>query len=106
MKMLDAVCENNVVTSEGVTVAAEILSEGVGSSEGVVLLDGPKAKYLTSNATDIKDSIEKMSEILQQLVTILSGLDGVTNSPGAQAGAISSLSALNDEFEALKDTLK
>ncbi len=62
-KVLPASCENNIVTVEGQTVEATILSQGTKASEGVVVLEESEATYLTSNATDLVLIIQKLKLI-------------------------------------------
>lgn len=107
-KILDATCNaTGVVTAEGQTVpAAEVLSEGKKASSGVLLLEGDKARYLPSSATDIKDLISSLVEIINQIATIATGLDAVTVSPGGQAAAIVQLQLMKTQLEATKEQLK
>lgn len=107
-KILDATCDaTGVVTAEGQTVpAAVVLSEGKKASNGVLLLDGEKANYLPSSATDIKDLISSLVEIINQIATIATGLDAVTVSPGGQAAPIALLQTLKTQLDATKEQLK
>lgn len=107
-KVLVAACDaNSKVTVSGIEVdIAQILSEGKKASTGIVILNRDKAFYLTSNATDIKDLIIKLVDIVNQIATVASGLDGATNSPGAQASAIAQIQTLKGELDAMKGTLK
>lgn len=105
-KMLESTCESQVVSVGEVTVAADILSQGNKASAGVVILDVDKAKYVTSNASDIRDLIVSLVTIINQIVTIATGLDGVTNSPGAQATNIAQLTTLKTNLDNTKDMLK
>ena len=107
-KILDATCsEDGEVTAGGVSVeSAEILSEGTKQSSGLLFLEADKARYLPSSATDIKELIEALVEIVNQIATIASGLDAVTVSPGSQAAAIAQLQTLKTELEQSKETLK
>jgi hypothetical protein len=105
-KVLDASCINNVITIESLPVDGDILSEGIGESEGIALVDEDKVKYITSNASDLKDTIESLGSVIDQVITILSGLDAVTNSPGGQASNITTLGTLKTNLIAIKDVLK
>jgi hypothetical protein len=106
LKLLEATCENQTVTAEEITVECDILSQGNKSSTGVVLLDGSEVKYITSNASDIKDLITSLVSIIEQIVTIATGLDTASNSPGGQTSNISQLTTLKTQLNATKDTLK
>lgn len=107
-KILDAECSSaGVVTADGVTVeSAEVLSEGKKHSEGLLFLEGEKARYIPSSATDIKDLITRVVGIVDQITTIVTTLDGVTTSPGSAAAAIATLTTLKTQLNQSKDTLK
>lgn len=107
-KILSATCDAaGLVTADGIqVVGAIVLSEGKKASSGVAVMDAEKVWYLTSNATDIKDLISKMVEIINQLATIASGLDAVTNSPGGQTANITQLQTLKTQLDATKEQLK
>lgn len=107
-KVLDAMCNAaGVVTAEGQTVpVATVLSEGKKASSGVLLMQGEKAAYVTSNASDIKDLISSLVEIINQVAVIATGLDAVTVSPGSQAAAITQLQVLKTQLDLTKEQLK
>lgn len=111
-KILDATCEAGVVTCEGVPVPeTEILSEGVGSSAGLLLMQGEKKTYVASNATDLKTAIEKTVEAINKVGSILTaigaGMTGPTTAPpGTLAADVLELTALATELETLKGQLK
>lgn len=115
-KILEATCEDGVVTADGVAVpAAEILSEGVAPSEGVLLLEGDKAKYLTSSASDLKSTIEQLIDALEDVSSALASIDNrvylvsaTGGVPGAAVAgtAISSLNSAISDLEAFKEELK
>lgn len=125
-KILPAQCATDIVQVDGAPVAsAEILSEGKGSSEGVLLLQGDKAYYFTSNATDLKQTIENVITALGQAVTALNqtatalglidakpfGAPG-TSAPVAAANipqitaAATAIEAAKTQLTTLKDILK
>lgn len=107
-KILSAAADaTGKVTADGVQiVGAIVLSEGKKASNGVAVMDGDKVWYLTSNATDLKDAITSLVEIINQIATIATGLDAVTVSPGGQAANILQLQVLKTQFEATKEQLK
>lgn len=111
-KMLEATCAGGVVTAEGVPVpAADILSEGVGSSSGVLLLDEDTAKYLTSNASDLKTALTKinsaLSEISSALTALAAGMTGPTTAPPPTLPAsVAIITAKVAELAILKESLK
>lgn len=124
--MIDATCSGKEVTAAGVVVEnAVILSEGEGESSGILLLEGDKPKYITSNATDLKTTLEKTvaalnktSETLIKISTTLTsigaGMTGPTTAPpGTLATDVADivskaneLTATASELETLKGALK
>lgn len=112
-KMLEATCVGGVVTAGGVPVAAaDILSQGVQASVGVLLLEEDTAKYLTSNATDIKTTLEKIIALLTDLTAALTLIDakptggaGSAVTPVAAANIVN-LTALSAQLAILKEALK
>jgi len=108
--MLVATCDASGVVKIGtITVPAadvEILSEGTKASEGILILDQALARYLTSSASDVKKVIEDLTAIVEKIIEVATGLDGVTNSPGAQAANITLLTTLKETFAQTKETLK
>jgi hypothetical protein len=111
-KALPATCLAGVVTCEGVPVTtAEILSEGEGQSEGVLLTEGPDQFYLTSSASDLKLTIEKTIAALNHVVTGLTAaggaLDGLSGGAGTPVTAAASMiTPIVTELTLLKETLK
>ncbi len=105
-KVLDATCNaGGVVTAEGSVVTdAVVLSEGMKASEGVLIMEDDKATYVTSNATDIADLIQAVSDILTNVVTVLGSHDGTLG--GSQAAVIAQITEANLELVAMKETLK
>ncbi len=92
-KTLFAQCYQGTVRADGVEVpAAWVISQGQGVSQGVLLIEGPNAYFITSNASDIKRHMEKTVDVitdlntcLTQLVTTLTaigaGMTGPTTAP-------------------------
>lgn len=126
-KVLDATANaSGVVTAEGQTVpAAEVLSEGKQASAGVLLIEGEKARYLPSSATDIKTTIEKTVAViddvvasLNKLVTVLTavgaGMTGPTTAPPPTLAAdlavitakVATLNTTKADLNTLKGALK
>lgn len=103
-KVLEASCVAGVVTCEGKPVEATILSEGIGESSGALILQQALAIYLTSNATDIKESIEALNSMITKITTVLTALDGALSS--ANTATIAQIVAENLEFGLKKDMLK
>jgi hypothetical protein len=105
-KVLDATCNNLVVTIAERTVDATILSKGKGASTGLLLIDKDKVRYVCSNYEDLEDMIASLVSVIGQISIILTGLDAVTNNPGAQAANILTLTTLKTQFDALKEVLR
>lgn len=84
---------------------AEILSNGVGKSTGILIFQGDKQIYIPSNAKDIEALIQGVSDIIGQVALVLTGLDAVTVSPGTQAAAIAQLQVLKTQLLATKEGL-
>lgn len=117
-RVLRATCEGKVVTSQGVEVEADILSEGEGASEGALLLDRDLAIYLASNAKDIKEALGRIASALESVASGLEALDtqgfiievvgqatGV-ESPPVASGDISAIQDVKAELEELMERLK
>lgn len=110
-KILPASCTGKVVTSMGVPVNATILSEGVGSSTGSLLLEGSEATYIASNATDIKQTIEKLVEITTKISDTLTAINNALNGPStapspAVPTAVAELNQMVAALNLLKGNLK
>lgn len=105
MQMLDASCVAGIVTADGKPVAtAEVLSAGVAASQGLLLLQGELAKYVTSNATDIKDVLTSINSIVTKITTVLTALDSALSS--ANTATIALIVAENAQLLVKKELLK
>lgn len=112
-KVLSATCNaSGKVTSDSVIVnESVVLSEGKQSSSGVLVLDEDKAWYLTSSATDIKTTLEKvasaLTEIANALTAIGAGMTGPTTAPPLTLGAsVTAINAVVTQLNTLKGALK
>lgn len=111
-RALEATCIAGVVKVGSLPVAGvEILSEGVGSSEGVLILDGEKRYYIADTTPDLKTTLEKLASVLTQIATALAAIDVKPfGAPGSTAPVaattIAQITALQVEVAALKETLK
>lgn len=105
-KILDATCAaGGLVTAEGSQVVeAEVLNNGDKASSGLLFMEGEKARYLTSNASDIADLIQAVSDILTNVVTVLSAHDGSLG--GTQAATIAQVTSANIQLVGMKELLK
>ena len=110
-KMLEAQCVAGVVTAGIIPVpAADILSAGIGPSTGVLLLDEDKAKYITSNASDIKTALDAVATALTQIAAALTILDvkplGALPPAPAAAANITAILVVQAQITVLKELLK
>lgn len=72
-KALEASCTGSVVQYQGFPVpGTTILSEGVGASQGVLLVDEDKTVYVANTSPDLKETIDKL---VTSLNTIGESLD-------------------------------
>jgi len=119
-KMLEASCVGGVVTAGGfIVVEADIQSEGVGASEGILLMDEDKAKYLAKITPDLKTTLTKLSSCIDTIKSALQAIDSVgtlVTTCGAGPGTavwvpvnvanITALTAAKAEIDLLKESLK
>lgn len=111
-KILSATCTANVVTCEGKPVpSAIILSEGIGDSSGVLILQGDKQYYVAKTTPDVKEIITQLNDLIPKLITaftsIASGMTGPTTAPPPSlATDLAALTAVNTQLIALKAMLK
>jgi hypothetical protein len=102
----DAICAAGIVTADNLpVVGATILSSGVKPSTGVLLMQGAKKTYVTSNASDIQDLITALNGIITNINLVLASLDTTLNS-GANAATITLITTANTQLLALKELLK
>ncbi len=111
-RIFDAECLANIVKIEGKPVTpATVLSQGVKSSTGVALMQGDKIHYVTSNATDIKDLISQLTDLIQLVsdtfAAIGTGMTGPTTAPPASLPtSITQLALVKTTLTTMKDNLK
>lgn len=121
-KTLNASCTAGVVQVGSVPIVADILSEGVGSSEGIAVLDENKAFYLAKITPDLKQTLERLMEVLEQvkngldsaanaLTTLdtngfLIGATGAVPSPPVAASDISQITAASGQVEAISSQIQ
>ncbi len=105
-KILDATCNPaGIVTAEGSPVIdATVLSNGKKQSTGLLFMEAEKSRYLTSSATDIADLIQAMSDILTNVVTVLTAHDSSLGS--SQTATIAQITSANAQLVAMKELLK
>lgn len=107
-KILNASCFTEIVRIADTVpvVGAEILSEGISPSTGVLIIDDDKSYYIAKTSPDLKATLDIIGSLLTQLQAILSGLDANSTNPGAQAAAIIALTVHMTALGALKETLR
>lgn len=125
-KILEATCSaSGVVTSDSLTVEAEVLSEGNQASSGLLILEEASAWYLTSSATDIKSTLERVASALEDLESALTtvantltaigaGMTGPTTAPpptlatdvSSIISKVAEVTATRGQINTLKDALK
>lgn len=71
-KTITASCVGGIVTADGVPVpAAEVLSEGVGASEGLLVVDEEKAFYVAKTTPDLETTLTHLITALTQVKAAL-----------------------------------
>jgi len=111
-KILDATCTGNIVTCEGLPVKdVIILSEGVGESSGVLIMQGGKLYYVAKTTPDLKVTLDKINLLIPKLVAVFTsigaGMTGPTTAPPPTlATDLAVLTQINSELTALKSMLK
>lgn len=118
-KVLEATCVAGVVTADGVAVPeADILSQGVGESEGVLILDESDAKYIADTSDDLKSTLDNLIDVLGDIASALTSIDSAgyviavvgsasgVPSPPVATSSIAQINAVKAELQALKEELK
>lgn len=126
-KILPATSDaSGVVTAESTTVSsATMLSEGNQASTGLLIMQDTLSWYMTSSATDIKTTIEKLVTVIEKtadsvtqiattLTSIGAGMTGPTTAPPGTLATdvvalnlkVTELNAVKYDLNALKDALK
>lgn len=112
-KIIPATCAGGVVTAEGFAVpGAVVLSEGVGSSEGALILERDAPTYVAKTSPDLKATLEAIVSVLGQLTAALTAIDakptgGTASAPTPVATAnVAQLTALQSQLTTLKGALR
>lgn len=112
-KILAATCNAAGMVSVGdvMVPAALVLSEGKQASEGILILDGDKAWFMPSSATDIKatltSTIAALTEIASALTAIGAGMTGPTTAPpGTLPTSVATIQEKVATLTQLKEALK
>jgi hypothetical protein len=112
-KALQGSCIGGVVSVGSLPVpGTKILSEGVGPSDGLVVIDNEECTYVPKTSGDLKTTLDKITQALGQVISALTTIDakpvggtGSAPAPGA-ATNIAQLTSLQAELSALKGMLK
>lgn len=115
-KVLPATCEAGVVKAEGVAIpSATVLSEGVAKSEGLLIMEEDKQTYITSSASDIKETLTNLVSALEKIESCLQSIDTKGFLVGATAGVpatpfltseIAAINSAKNTLNTLKGNLK
>lgn len=78
-KVLEATCDEGIVKVQGVALPdAKILSEGKGSSTGVVIIDADKQYYIADTTPNLDTTLGKLIDVLGEVKTGLEkAADGI-----------------------------
>ena len=106
MKVFKAQCAANVVTVDGLPVSAEVQSNGVGSSEGLLLIEKDGVYYVCSSSEDLKDLIQALNGCLTDILSALTALNGATVPPAVATGSIATLTTKAAQLAALEAVLR
>jgi len=117
-KIFAASCEDGKVMIEGFEIEATILSEGVGSSTGIVILEGSTAFYISKSSTDLKGTLEStiaafesssdaLTTVANTLTAIGTGMTGPTTAPpGALPGNVAQINAAVADLDSARSDLE
>ena len=114
-KILEATCVGGVVKVGNLPVPeTTILSEGVGQSEGVVLLEKDKSTYIADTTPDLKSTLTQLETALAQtasalteIVTALATVSAATIPPttGGIASNVAAITAAGVQINLAKSNL-
>lgn len=71
-KIIEATCQAGIVSIEQIPhQGVKILSEGVGQSQGIAILEVDKQTYIANTTPDLKTTLEKLIAALEKVETAL-----------------------------------
>lgn len=112
-KLLAATADaSGKVTADGVLVeGAIVLSLGKQASSGLLLLDGDKAWYFPSSATDIESTLTQLSTAIAKIADTFTAIGGgmtgpTTAPPPTLPTAVAELMQIKTQLDQLKGALK
>lgn len=114
-KIFTATCENGEVKVGNVVVEATIESEGVGASQGLMIIEGDRAYYFAKTSPDLKLTLEKVIAALEKVSDALTSHDTAgyligaamaVPSPPIATASIAAIDSAVDELTTLKGELR
>jgi len=118
-KVLEATCVAGIVKVGALPITdTEILSEGEGASEGVIILQEDKRYYLAKTSGDLKEALDRLSSALGDLTSALTAIDtksqattclagpGVTVPTPVAASSIASIVTAHAAIDVLRGMLR
>lgn len=125
-KILEATCQSGVVKVDNLAISdVIILSEGLGASTGILIMQDGQAYYVPYAAIDLKNTLIKIDTTLTNVIdainkvgdtltTIGAGMTGPTTAPPGTLVAdvlliknyATVLNTVKTDFAAIKDSLK
>lgn len=111
-KILEATCIAGVVTADELPVlTAQILSEGIGPSTGILLMQEDAQFYIPKTTPDLETTLENLVDVLTTIATTLTtigaGMLGpATAPPPTLAANVASINAVAAELTVLSEMLK
>jgi hypothetical protein len=114
MKLLAATCIGGLITADGLPViGATILSEGLGPSSGILVLQDDDGKYyIAKTSTDLNTTLTQLITALSHVASALSAIDvkpvgGTGSAPApAAAGDIAAITSASAALATLQGLLK
>lgn len=81
-KIIESTCSNKVVMANGSVVPdCKIASEGIGPSEGWLLISEDQFFYIGNTIKNVKDVIDAIDELFDKLSLFIPEVHDVTGSP-------------------------
>ncbi len=110
-RVLEATCAAGVVSVGSLPITdAVILSEGIASSSGFLIIQGSDSFYVAKTSPDLKSTLESISDALGSIASSLTLLDAkpIGTLPAAPTSGtyITAITAAKTELDALTEGLK
>ncbi len=112
VKVLPATYATGVVTADGLPVpGVTILCQGLGSSSGILILEGTQKTYVAKTSPDLDSALEQVitaiGKISDSLTSIAAAMTGPTTAPPPTLPALLiQIAAASASLSALKGSLK